>query len=227
MRRLTLPKFYDSELDLVQCQLCKKWFKSLPSHVTRIHKWTGEDYKEEFNLWNGDMVSIGSRKKLADKQVKNITPERMKLFKKNVLSITHSKKKPIKKRFRSLFKKANFLNSKEARKKAQIGLKNYRKTDRYKADIRKAGKSRRTGRYQICQCGCGEKYYVKRYRWETSKFKNRQHKDQSEYTKTTVKAFWNSKKSLIERKKRAERVRQQWRLGIRKSGWHWHNKNLN
>jgi hypothetical protein len=226
MRRKTVPKFYDSEEDLIQCQLCMKWYKALISHIPRIHKITCDQYKEKFGLWNGDLVAVGPRKQLADKQRKNITKARLKAFKKNVVNFPIEKKKKIKERFVLLVKNANFLHTPETKRKMKEGMTKYRKTDKCKEDIKRASITRKHGRYQICECGCKTRFYVPKNRFGTARFFSRKCKERSIDLKNKLKDWWKSDKSKNERKRRSIATQKQWETGKRKGGWHWHKSKL-
>lgn len=167
MKRKTPPKFYDFDKDLIQCQLCNEWFKTLNSHLSRIHECSGEEYKEKFGLWNGDLISIDTREKMSKNAKNRITPELLKQFKKNVASIPQFKKKPTNKRFKALRNKSNFLHTPEVKQKIQESLKKYRKTKRYVIDRERAAEKIRKGRYQFCKI-CKTKYWVKRCAFEKS-----------------------------------------------------------
>jgi hypothetical protein len=224
MRRKTVPKYYDPLNDLVQCQICYQWFKTLVSHVTRIHKMSGEEYKEEFGLWNGDMMSMGTREKISKKKKEGMTEEKLRKFIKKV--VKYPKKKKLKARFKILRKEFNFFDSPEIRKKAKKALVKYRKTNRYKKDIKRAAKTRRRGGYKICEV-CYKRYYVKRYLFKKSKCCSKKCMANHPYTKQKIKEFWKSRKGDIARKRASKRIKQEWKNGKRKGGWHWHKKGKN
>lgn len=50
----------------IQCLLCGKWFKALPTHIERTHGITAGDYRERFGLpWDRGLCGTGPSKKLS------------------------------------------------------------------------------------------------------------------------------------------------------------------
>jgi len=215
MRRKTLPKFYDPVEDLVQCQLCMKWFKGLTSHIPRIHKITGDQYKEKFGLWNGDLVAIGPRKQLAEKQKKNITKKRLRAFKKNVVNFPREKKKKPKSMFQVLLKKENPLQKPDAIKKMIKARAKYLKSDRYKKDRKRAAEYRKRGRFQRCEV-CHKKYWVKKYMFGISKCHSRKCMANHPYTKEKIKRYWKSQEKIL---KQHRKEREAWKRSEAGKEW--------
>lgn len=178
MRR-TNPKFYDIEHDLVQCQFCKKWFKGLMSHIPRIHNITCEEYKEEFSLWNGDLVSVGTRLKFSEYHKKpEVLEKSTHRFFKNIQPYNHKNKKGGVKNERYLkikgidwHKYINYTNLSKTLKKAHA---------EGKFDI--CYKKRRKGINKKC-LNCDKEFYVQRCHIKTAKFCSRECKDSSSYIK--------------------------------------------
>jgi len=72
MRRKELPKYYNKEKDLIICQLCFKEFRTIQTHITRVHKMDCVEYKKKFKLFNGDLMCLRTRKKMRINQ-KNLS----------------------------------------------------------------------------------------------------------------------------------------------------------
>lgn len=185
--RIVLPKFYNQKKDLVICQICNKELRTLQTHIPRIHKISCEEYKEEYKLWNGDLMSISTRQKMSEYHNRpDVRKKDMKRFMEGVKPFSPENKGrgKIKARYRgmtrtlteegriSLSEKASRLHTPEIRLKASL--------------------SRRRGRFQICQNReCGKSYWVKPYMFETSKYCSMYCQGKVHWTN-----YWNNKKSV-------------------------------
>jgi hypothetical protein len=48
----------------IECLLCGKWFRALPTHLERTHNITADDYKERYGLpWKRGLCGVGLSKK--------------------------------------------------------------------------------------------------------------------------------------------------------------------
>lgn len=220
--RKTLPKFYDPSSDLLQCQECKKWFKGLNSHLPRIHKMTGEEYKEKYSLWNGDLVIPSSRQKLSEAQKRpHILKKTIDRFYKNEkMGIARGQRKA---RYKNMVPEQ--LLTEESKIKSHKALNEFWKSESGKDAIQRAREKRKKGKEITC-LECRNKFYISKYRFENAKFCSRSCKDKSELgkiaVKIAVKNFWQSDKAEIEKEKRRIRVANEWNTGKRKGGWKWH-----
>ena len=53
--------------DRIQCLLCGKWFKRLPTHLKAIHAMTSDEYKEMYGLpWKHGLCSRDHSLKLSE-----------------------------------------------------------------------------------------------------------------------------------------------------------------
>jgi len=163
--RKTLPKFYNKEKDLIQCQECKKWFKMLGAHLAKIHWLSGDEYKDKYGLIDGDLIALSARYNMSvggKKAIKN-NPERLKMMLKN------SKKYLIKawktpKNIKFRVKEIHTQNkiTPELRKKLNKGIRKYSKTARAKRNYKIVHEKMKRGK--IIKCKCGEKFYIRQSR---------------------------------------------------------------
>ena len=223
--RKTLPKYYDKEIDKIQCQECGKWFKALFSHIPRLHKISCEEYKEKYLLFNGDLCCQSTRLKMSeDKKRPDVLLKSTKRFLKNVKPRKGKiPKRSNKKRYKiisSLDIAREFAHTKEARKKRSILISKAHASGKFN----EAYKKRKNGKEHIC-IECGKKYYRPKYIETITKFCSRQCSADSEYTKNKAKNFWKSPKAKKEKEKRSKRITMEWNNGKRKKGWKWHKKN--
>jgi len=174
--RKTLPKFYDKEKDLVQCQLCGKWFKSLNSHIPRVHKISCEEYKKRFNLWNGDLCCQSTRIKISEYHKRPEVKEKsLKRFLEKVKPYSPENKKrgQIKERYKKMFANAGFLHTPEVKRKRKEALRKFRNDPiRFKLAMEKSAQKRRKGIWRKCEV-CGKKFWVKPYMIPTARFCSR------------------------------------------------------
>lgn len=183
--RIVLPKFYNKKDDLVICQICYQELKTLNTHIPRIHKISCEEYKEQYLLWNGDLMAISTREKMSKYHNRpEVRKKDMKRFLENIKPYSSENKGRGKRKSRyremtrslsekgriSLSEKASRLHTPEIRKKA--------------------GLSKRRGRFQICQNKeCGKSYWVKPYMFEISKYCSRKCQN-----KMQAINYWQNKK---------------------------------
>lgn len=63
-----------SSTEKVQCLICKRWYVQLGSHTVQIHKITGREYREQFNLEvKRGIVPDWYRKEKGDQALENGT----------------------------------------------------------------------------------------------------------------------------------------------------------
>lgn len=56
---------YDSIEDKVQCHICGHWFRGLNAHVRQAHRWSADDYREEFELNRKQgLICEGTKRKI-------------------------------------------------------------------------------------------------------------------------------------------------------------------
>ena len=167
--RKSLPKFYDENNDLIQCQICKKWFKSLGGHL-RFHRTNGENYKKEFELIDGDLIALSVRLDMSKsgKIALKRDPERKKMLlklSKKWLKVAITKPKNITQRVKEI-QSQNKISPKQ-RKKMITGIRKFWKSPNGKKAKKKQSERQKTGWYQKCEV-CGKKYWVKPYLAKTS-----------------------------------------------------------
>lgn len=63
---------YDEIEDKVQCHICGKWFTSVAVHVIQKHRWTADEYREEFGLNRGQALCSSS---LSEKHRRHFTEQ--------------------------------------------------------------------------------------------------------------------------------------------------------
>jgi len=58
---------YDAVEDKVECHICGRWYRRLGNHIQPTHKWTLEEYKEEFGLNRSQGLACeGEQRKLSE-----------------------------------------------------------------------------------------------------------------------------------------------------------------
>jgi len=162
MRR-TLPLFYNKTKDLIQCQECKKWFKMLSNHLSKIHYLSGDEYKNKYGLINGDLVALSVRYNMSDSGIKFYlnNPTRRKMLAKNSrenLKKCWSMSKHIKPRVKEI-QSQNKISS-EQRENMNEGIRKFAKSKRGKEIYKKTHEKQKRGK--IIRCKCGKKFYLKR-----------------------------------------------------------------
>lgn len=58
---------YDATRDKVQCHICGRWLRALGNHIRQKHGWTLDDYRDEFQLNQGQsLICAGTREKISE-----------------------------------------------------------------------------------------------------------------------------------------------------------------
>jgi predicted transcriptional regulator len=168
MRRKELPKYYNKEKDLIICQLCFKEFRTIQTHITRVHKMDCVEYKKKFKLFNGDLMCLRTRKKMANK------PEEFKQYLRDKLPNNikmGSARGKIKPYIKEIMSEANFVSRCSVKRKENLSA--YWKTEEGRLSILKGAEKRKTGTYITC-IECGKTKYVKKCFLKTAKFCSRE-----------------------------------------------------
>ncbi len=62
---------YDAIEDKVQCHICGRWFRGLNAHIWQGHRWTMDDYREEYGLnRNQSLICEGTKRKISQANIK-------------------------------------------------------------------------------------------------------------------------------------------------------------
>ncbi len=155
--RKTLPTFYNKDTDRVVCQVCKKELKFISNTHLRKHNLTSEEYKEQFKLWNGDLICQSTRHKChllglkqSEEQRKRCVQLQKTLFKDFPELRGKIKKSYIREKFREM----KFVNRESSIK----ALKKWHTTDIGRDAIDKSIHGRIKGNYLLCP-ECGKLFY--------------------------------------------------------------------
>ncbi|HUV59417.1 MAG TPA: MucR family transcriptional regulator [Desulfatiglandales bacterium] len=103
--------------DRIQCLLCGKWFKRLPTHLTAIHDMTSDEYRELYGLpWKRGLCSRDHSLKLSE----NLKKRHANGFRPDLetarASINHSKRRPDQPFFTKI-RAENVISGNKRRKK--------------------------------------------------------------------------------------------------------------
>jgi len=122
--RKTLPKFYDEERDLIECQICKRWRKMLNNTHLRMHGTTCKEYKEKYGLIWGDLIALSVRQKMSNsgKMHAKESKKRFNKFAKPKLQEAYNKPKTRNQRTREC---RTTLITPQKRKALSVGHKKY------------------------------------------------------------------------------------------------------